>query len=171
MNVPANVSVNVPDPATFCPADRYRVVGWITKNWMFTPLLWSSSSLLLRFETGYPGETGNSKISVSVHHYVAFRACDRTFSATFKCSSIFTSVNTNFTHSVPRRASIVLPRYGVPSTLFLSPKVENQAGHDLLQLLNPIFLLILQLHQVPVHHWATSPCEYGWRSRSEHLTR
>ena len=82
------------------------VVCWITKNWIVTALLWSSSSLLLRFETGYPGETENSKISLSAHHYFAFRACDHTFSGTFTFTrtSMFTSRNTNFTHSIPRRA-------------------------------------------------------------------
>ena len=108
MNVLVNVSVNVPDLATFCPADRYLVVCWITKNLMFTALLWSSSSLLLRFETGYPGETENSKFSLSAHHHFAFRACAHTFSGTltFTCTSMPTSGNTNFTHSSPRRASL-----------------------------------------------------------------
>jgi hypothetical protein len=106
VNVLVDVSVNVPDLAIFCPADRYLVACRITKNWMFTALLWSSSSLLLRFETGYPGETENSKISLSAHHYFAFRACDHTFSGTFTftCTSMFTSGNTNFAHSIPRRA-------------------------------------------------------------------
>ncbi len=38
----------------------------------------------------------------------AFRACDHTFSGTvtFTCTSMFTSANTNFTHSIPRRARI-----------------------------------------------------------------
>jgi len=39
VNVLVDVSVNVPDLAIFCPADRYLVVCWITKNWMFTGLL------------------------------------------------------------------------------------------------------------------------------------
>jgi|GEM_PF-5445339 len=36
-------------------------------------VLWSSSLLLLRFETGYPGETEDSTISLSAHHFRTLR--------------------------------------------------------------------------------------------------